>query len=52
MCPFMLASCIYQVRLMYLISNCVVRRSCAIKQDLEIEKFFLHLIYLGSNFYF
>ena len=25
---------------MYLISNCVVRRSCAIKQDLEIEEFF------------
>ena len=41
MCPFMLASCIYQVRLMYLISNCVVRRSCAIKQDLEIEAFIL-----------
>ena len=50
----MLASCIYQVRLMYLISNCVVRRSCAIKQDLENQAFFaplfiLSLSHLGST---
>ena len=29
---------------MYLISNCVVRRSCAIKQDLEVEEFISYII--------
>jgi len=50
MCAFMYVSvyaCISQVRLMYLISNCVVHRSCAIKQDLEIEMYFLSIYTLG-----